>query len=1169
VLPPPIVGRGRPGGHSVSRGLASQPEDPLLVTREGHSDCLLGNEAIVRGALEAGVAFASGYPGTPSSEITDSFARIASSRGIVFEYSVNEKVALEMAFAASLAGARSICSMKHLGLLVAGDPLSTIPYIGVEAGMVIVSAGDPGCGTSPNEQDQRLLGPMLHVPILDPSTPREAQAMTRFAFELSESCRLPVILRITTHVCHTRAIIQFGELVEPNVAGFTRNPPRYNPIPVNARRMRAELAERMEQARGMLAQSGFLQCLGADDATTVVLATGAAAATCADLLAKRNDEESVAFWSLGIAHPLPEADLVARLRGVERVLVVEELAPFIEDAIQLLCARNGLPVEVLGKRSGYLPEMYEYRPPVIEAALRRVLDGDEESCTAPVAVPVVPRRPPTLCPGCPHRAAFLAARSAFHEDQLFFNDIGCYTLGYAPPLQTSDALVCMGAGFTLAAGVSRVTGKRTVGFLGDSTFFHAGMPPLLNAVKERVNMVGVILDNRVTAMTGFQESPGHPEPRTTLGADGEITTDPPVAVSIEQVVRALGVEHVELVDPFDHAATVAAFRRAREATGVSVVIVEQGCPVHEIRRSPGEVQRPLFQVNPDACQQCGRASDGHQCAQAVTIGFERQLSRGRTMRCGEGAPGQAPCSANCPLSLCVEGYVGHVAAGDYNAALGHVMERNALPETVCRICHRPCETACVRTTSDSAIAINDLKRFVVTTTGGNAVTSTIANEPAGIEAEPGHGHRVAVVGAGPAGLAAANDLCLRGYEVTLIDASDRAGGLLAHGIPAHRLPPEAIARDVKRILSQGVLFRGGVRVGRDVTLDDLLGEGYDAVVIAVGAGRARTLDLTNAPDGANDAPNVTTAIEFLGQLAANGSVETGARVVVVGGGNAAIDASCAARRLGAQSVTLAFPESREEMPAIPSEISAAQEEGVAIRPGLVPVRLASSALLCRSAGDDSSGDKGVALDADLVILAIGQDPVLDFATVAGTALDRDGEGHLAVDPQTGRTSHAQVFAAGDAAGARRMVTTAMASGLRAAWAIDRAIRPDEADRRRPPVQTQPLPTSSPQSSACDAPTPLPVFRFPSHRAPTLPATNRTQSFDEVTGTLSEAAARAEASRCLMCGRCGNCRACLDLFACPALREADGHVTIDAILCTGCGVCAAICPNDAIQEVSRA
>jgi indolepyruvate ferredoxin oxidoreductase alpha subunit len=975
---------------------------------------------------------------------------------------------------------------------------------------------------------------MLHIPILDPSTPQEAHDMASFAFELSEESRLPVILRVTTRVCHSRAVVRYGRIAEPEVRGFVRDPKRYVPIPVNARRMRTELPLRMERARELLAGSGFLHCEGAGPA--VVLAAGAPAATCADVIA-RDAPDGVALWSLGIIHPLPEAELVERLRGVERVLVIEELAPFLEDALQLLCVRNGLTPEILGKRTGHLPEAFEYGPEVIERAFRRFLQPESPPAEteADESVPSVPARPPTLCPGCPHRAAFVAARFAFDEDQLFFNDIGCYTLGYGPPLETADALLCMGAGFSLAAGVSRVTGQRTVGFMGDSTFFHSGMPALVDAVKEGVDMVAVILDNRVTAMTGFQESAGNAPGHT---------------VSIEAVVRAFGVQHVEKVDPFNQPAAIAAFRRAREASGVSVVIVERACPVYDSRRDGGPEQRLVFEVDPTRCRVCGREPAGLRCEQSVTEGYERQLAGGGMMRSPGCAPDNAPCSASCPLSLCIQGYVGHVAAGEYAAALGHILSRTPLPESVCRVCHHPCESVCVRAGTDEPIAINDLKRFVVDWAAEQE------KEPYHPVLDPDHGRRVAVIGAGPSGLTAAHDLRLRGYAVTLFDAADRPGGMLAHGIPAHRLPREALERDVARVLGLGVEFRGGVRLGRDVQLGDLLEDGYDAIYLAVGGGPPRKMELERA--NGVEAPSVISGLDYLRRVAHGERVETGARVTVVGGGNAAVDASRVARRLGARRVTLVSLESREEMPALAEEILAAEQEGIDVIPGHRPRRLRPEGLVCTPV--DGEDGREIVLDADQIILAIGQEADLDFLAESAVTLVRDSDGHVEVDPETGGTSHPRIFAGGDVTRSERTVTAAMAAAQRAVWALDRGLRGPEAADRRPPPRRVGNAGANPETS------PPPTFRTSRARRYELPGEQRISSFEEVARPLEEAQARAEAARCLMCGLCGNCRACIDLFGCPALAEQNGRVVVDPVLCTGCGVCAEICPNDAFRAV---
>ena len=1135
--------------------MGERQTDPLLG-EEGQQEVLLGNEAIVRGALEAGVAFASGYPGTPSSEVTDSFARVGSRRGVVFEYSVNEKIAVEMAFGASLAGARAICAMKHLGLMYAGDPISTMPYVGAVGGLVIVSAGDPSCRTSPNEQDQRHLAPMLHMPLLDPSTPQEAHAMARFAFELSERSALPVILRPTTRVCHSRAVVRFGALQQAVVRGFQRDPRRLVPIPVNARRLRLELPERLMRAQELLEQSPFLRRSGRGP--TGILASGAPAATTADLITQLGLEDRVTLLTVGAIHPLPERWLLEQLRTLETLLVVEELSPFLEDALLALSARHGLGLRILGKRSGHLPVPFEYEPAVIRAGLHAALELGPAP-RAPAPAPDVPPRPPILCPGCPHRSTYFAANMAFGEEQLYFNDIGCYTLGYGPPLQTADALLCMGAGITLAAGVSRVTGQRTVGFIGDSTFFHSGMPALLNAIKEGVETVVVILDNGVTAMTGFQESP-------TAGVEN----DRPVRrLSIEATVRGLGAAHVERVDPFDLPGTIAAFQRAREARGVSVVISEHACGVFLLRETGKRPRRArAYRIDHTRCRTCGREPAGGRCDVPITRGYERHIAGSRARESARSAPvaAVAPCSQRCPLFLCVQGYIGHIAAGEPREAFDHIVSRNPLPETVCRVCHRPCEAVCPRASIDAPLAINDLKRFAVEA-GRDLPYDPPREEP--------HGRRVAVVGAGPSGLCAAHELRLRGYEVTLYDAGQEPGGLLSSGIPAFRLPREALRRDVARVLSLGVEFRGDTWLGRDISLAGLLEQGCEAVYLAIGAHRGLALGL--AGEEQSGRPEIVDALEYLRRANLGPGGEPRERVVVVGGGNAAIDAARVARRLGARQVTIAYRRRREEMPALPEEVEAALAEGIALETQLQPLsifrgnRPGLECVRTRPGEPDASGRRRpvpvggteTVLQAEQIIVAVGQAPDPEaLALDQDLQLARARGGLLKVDPATGQTSHPRIFAGGDLVPGERTVTWAMAQGLRAAWAIDRTLRgAGAADRRLPP----PPPASEERARAA-----WPVVERVDRRARTRPAEldgeGRARGFDEVVATLTEEQARAEAARCLVCGLCGNCRSCIDLFGCPAFYMEDGLVHIDAAVCTGCGFCADFCPNGAIGPI---
>ncbi len=1138
-------------GPSMTDVTGDRHAHPLLTDVTGHAACLLGNEAIVRGALEAGVAFACGYPGTPSSEVTDAFARLADSAGIRFEYSVNEKIALETAFGASLAGARAICAMKHLGLMYAGDPLSTMPYVGTVGGLVVVSAGDPSCRTSPNEQDQRYLGPMLHVPILDPGTPQECLDLTRYAFDLSEESNLPVILRPMTRVCHTRATVAFGPLREPHVGGFERDAARFNPIPFNARRMRVEIEDRLEVARNSVPPRP-------PDRKSVVAGKsvdpgGRRAMKNKNGLREEGVDDRVALLSLAVAHPLPEDALVAAMAGIERLLVLEELSPFLEDAVTALCARRGVSVEVLGKRSGHTPRQFEYEPPVIRAALHGAFGLGTPPAPEPQA-PVVPPRPPILCPGCPHRSTFYAARAALvDDDQLYFNDIGCYTLGYGPPLETSDALLCMGAGITLAAGVARVTGRRTVGLVGDSTFFHSGMPALLDAIKEKVKMVVVVLDNEVTAMTGFQESP------TVHLEEGRL---PVRDTSIEDVVRALGAPYVERIDPNDVTSAIGAFRRAHEADGVGVIISERACPVYLARAAGDPTEQLVYEIDHERCRVCGREGLGTRCGQCATEPFSRQMARCRSQEvtATEGerppVPDVAPCATLCPLNLCIQGYAAHIATGHYAEALELIMERLPLPDSVCRVCDRPCEDVCVRAPLDGAVAINDLKRFVMDWAAAHP------EAPYAPAREAAHGRAVAIVGAGPSGLAAAHDLALRGYGVTLYDEADAPGGLLRHGIPSYRLPLDALERDVARILELGVVFEGRTRLGRDVRLAELLSNGADAVYLAVGAQASRTLDLPPPPTGA---PVVIDALEFL--RGAGDGVARGQGVVVVGGGNAAIDAARSAVRHGAGSVALVCLETRDEMPAITDEIDHAAHEGVEVLSRRAVARVVEGGVevvAIELEGDvfDVGRVRRVAgteavLEASCLVMAIGQVPDRSFLAPGDPDLASGAGGGLSVDAETLQTSDPRVFAGGDAAWGAGSVTGSIAAGLRAAWGIDRALRgADSADRRAPPPRVPAAPPPGRPGVARREP----VGR---HVPPQLEIGDRTTGFDEVIGALDEVSARAEAHRCMICGLCGNCRACVDTFGCPAFVMRDGLVEIEAGLCNGCGVCVDLCPNGAI------
>ncbi len=569
----------------------------ILLDEPGYRACVLGNHAIVRGALEAGVQFFSCYPGTPSSEVGDLFARIHKKAGVQFEYSINEKIAVEIAFAASLTGARSMCGMKHVGLSSASDPLATMSYIGVEGGMVIVSAGDPSAITSSNEQDQRHFSRFLYYPVFDPSTAEDARSMTGFAFDLSEKTRLPVIMRPTTRVCHTSSMVEYDALPHTrNDIAFTKNPPRYVPIPGNARRMRIELIERYALAEQLLAASEFFPETGSG--STGIIASGVAYAYVEQAIQQLGIQDRVRILKIG-AYPVPDTILKEFLSRVDSVLVAEELTPFIEEIVMLAAYRSGRMIPIHGKESGHFPLAFEYSPEIVERAIRSHL-GLPESAKRVFTAPELPNRPPVLCPGCPHRTSFYLARKVFGKDTVYVNDIGCYTLGYGQPLDCCDVLLCMGASISQASGIARTTGKRTVAFIGDSTFFHSGLPALANAMQANDDITVFILNNYVTAMTGFQ-------PTAAAREDGHVVPSgngqKPAGLSIRNAVRGVGVENVFSVDPFDEDAALEAIKLAKAGSGVNVVICNAPCSVYENRENR-ETQRAPYEIDMEACNGC-------------------------------------------------------------------------------------------------------------------------------------------------------------------------------------------------------------------------------------------------------------------------------------------------------------------------------------------------------------------------------------------------------------------------------------------------------------------------------------------------------------------------------------------------------------------------------------
>ena len=544
----------------------------LLDPNPGAKELLLGNEAIVRGALEAGVGFISCYPGTPSSEAPDTFFRLAPKGDYYFEYAPNEKVALEAAGGAALGGVPSMATMKHVGVNVAADPLMTLAYVGTPGGLVLLSADDPGCHSSQNEQDNRYYARLAGLPCFEPSTAQECKDMTREALELSAKWEQPVLLRTTTRINHMRGPVEFGPMKPARSRGrFTRNPQRFVPVPAVARVRHKVLTDNLEKIRQEMESSPLNKVWG--EGNIGVIATGVARSYLKDVLGS-NPDMKVKVLELGFTNPLPWELVKNFLQGLDKVVILEELEPILENDVRVLCQKLGLKTQVTGKGEE-LPLWDEYSTLCVEKALARVvgLELKKEALYSPGAGEL-PSRPPNLCAGCSHRSVYVNVRKVFGDDAIYSSDIGCYTLGILPPLRTADFLLCMGSSVSAGCGMSRVVDNPVVAFIGDSTFFHSGITGLINAVYNNYDLIVVILDNRTTAMTGHQPHPG---------VDQSLYGRRQGSIEIEPLVRASGVEKIRKVKAFNQKAVFEALDEFKNMSGVRVLIAEEPCVLYARR----------------------------------------------------------------------------------------------------------------------------------------------------------------------------------------------------------------------------------------------------------------------------------------------------------------------------------------------------------------------------------------------------------------------------------------------------------------------------------------------------------------------------------------------------------------------------------------------------------
>jgi indolepyruvate ferredoxin oxidoreductase, alpha subunit len=538
---------------------------------------LSGNEAIARGAYEYGVVLAAAYPGTPSTEILENIARYPE---ITSEWSTNEKVALDVAVGGAYAGARSMAVMKHVGLNVAADSLFYASMTGMEAGLVIVNADDPAMHSSQNEQDNRRYAKFARLPCIEPSDSQEAKDMVGGAFEISEAFDTPVLLRTTTRIAHSHSLVELGERCQTSQGpiDYRIDLAKYVMVPGNARARHPIIEDRIKKLV-VFAETFPYNRVELLDPSIGIVTNGVAYQYVREVF------PNASILRLGMTYPLPPQMIADFACKVERLVVIEELDPFIEEEIRLM----GIAVE--GKR--YFPVLGELDPGIVrQASIQGGLISDEEKIE-PVQVngiPPLPMRPPLLCPGCPHRGVF----TVLNKLKVVVNgDIGCYTLGFLPPLSSLHSCGCMGGSIGVAHGANKAGVKqKNVAVLGDSTFFHSGLPALVNVVYNRSDTLTIILDNRTTAMTGHQDNP----------ATGKtLSGEPTFQVDFAALGRAIGVEHTYVVDPYDLKQVEDTIKECLLLEGPSIIVAQRECALDPVVR-PTWI--PL-EVDLERCNGCG------------------------------------------------------------------------------------------------------------------------------------------------------------------------------------------------------------------------------------------------------------------------------------------------------------------------------------------------------------------------------------------------------------------------------------------------------------------------------------------------------------------------------------------------------------------------------------
>ncbi len=599
---------------------------------------VMGNGAIALGALSAGVNVVSGYPGTPSSEIIETIQKYPHG-GLHLEWSVNEKAAMEVAASAAYAGARTLVTMKQVGLNVASDPVMSLAYVGVKGGMVIVSADDPGPISSQTEQDTRMFAEFCRIPVFDPCSPEEAYQMIQDAFVYSEKYKTPVLFRPTTRICHAYAAIDLAvdftcepeQFYTPHpYEGFVKDSQKWVIFPRLSYANHAMIEKRNPEIGRDFSDYDMNVITG--NGKKAVFTCGVSYAYVKEYL---KDYEDIRLCKIATPYPFPETFVLKALDGVDEVLCIEELSPYIENALLRTIGANRLPVKVYGKLTGHVSPSGENSADSAAEILADFLGtATRESGIDLSDMPALPMRPPVLCAGCPHRASFYAVKKAMQElpdkNSYFCGDIGCYTLGNAMPLDMVDTCLCMGAGITMAQGFHWTDPDGVCfAFVGDSTFFASGMTGVVNAICNEADMILCVLDNSTTAMTGHQPHPG--TGRNMMGNAVD-------KVSIVKVLEGMGVKKIEVVDPLDLASAVRAVKECAALPGVKAILFQSPCIA--ISKSAEKMKIS------GKCIQCKKCIREIGCPALIIVDGKVTIDKGLCTGCGL-------CSSICPASAIV------------------------------------------------------------------------------------------------------------------------------------------------------------------------------------------------------------------------------------------------------------------------------------------------------------------------------------------------------------------------------------------------------------------------------------------------------------------------------------------------------------------------------------